>query len=182
MGEAGRAVARAVQRRGDLGEHDRVPGLIAELGERVLRVRAARVEVVDVAGQQLHEDDLEPQPDGHPADDLVLGQLDPLFLGELVPQLRAVERDVLQRHVRQPGHGRLVPVDLGQRVERVLGRGVEQPVRGELPFRDWRGGSCCSVRRSQSYLRTPILSDTRCTSLDALHGTPCTTLALDSIP
>ena len=53
---------RRAQAGDGLGEHDDVPGLVTDLGQRVVGPRVLRVLVVGPAGEHLDQQDLEPQP------------------------------------------------------------------------------------------------------------------------
>jgi hypothetical protein len=112
-------------------EHRGVPALVGHLGERVLRVPGSRVALGDHLEQQVHQCHLGEDAVAGDADDLVLGQLEPLFGRHLLPHRGAVERDPVLGQVvlvvRQ--RGRPVDVDLG--VVGARRRGAQEPV-GDL--------------------------------------------------
>jgi len=89
-----------------------VARLVADLGERVVGVRRLGILVVDVAGQHLDQDDLEPQSGAGHARQLLLGQFDALLRCHLLPERGAVERHPLHRHVGEVIGDRRVPVDV----------------------------------------------------------------------
>jgi len=116
VGEPVQRVVPGIQLADETGEHDRVPALVGDLGVGVLDVVGGRVPVIGVPDQHLHQDGLEPDAADGDAGRLLPAQLPALFLGELVPQVRAVQRDPVRGHRVPVGGHRGVPVNLGERV------------------------------------------------------------------
>ena len=166
---AAREVRRDAHLRAGPGEHDRVPALVGDLGQRELEVGGGVVAAVLVAQDHLLQDHLEPDAGAHDRGDLVPGQRHPLLVGHLVPQARAVERAPLRV---EPEVGRVeggVPVDLGRGVVGQRGRRVEQALRAVALGRRWRSAGVMLDGASSGL---PKIGGTRCSGY--LEGTTCT--------
>ena len=126
----------AVDRRPHLldhpGEHQRVPALVLDLGERVAHVVGDGAPHEGVAQQERVELHLEGDAGRQPACRLVLGQLDALLERHAVPQRRAIQGHVLLRDEELAGFEIQRPVDVDVGVVGLVRRRLEQPGRDLL--------------------------------------------------